>query len=539
MSVPEGLQQLVSGLLDEEYDADPLLATVLGQPGHDDRLPDLGADAIAARSGREAARLAELEAVPDGAVGDPEDRADRDLAVAVLRGRGVMRDWADWRRNPDHYTQPGLFGVYQLFMSTTRTPTQATADAVARLRAAPALLAQGQANLDPALASPLLIHRAIGTARGGVTYAREQVVDSVEDPALKSELAAAGEVAAAAYEEFADFLEDLEGRATGDWAIGEERYDALLRDREGLSYGARELRRRGELEYAGLEEQMRQVTTGIAGHDDWRALVDELVQDAPPTPEAMLAEYADWTERARRFLIERGLVTLPHGEECRVVPSPVFSRGMMAVAFYVEPPPLVSGPPIGHFFVPYPPTGATPDQVVDRLRANSRFGIPTTSVHEAYPGHHWHFAHLAATSKRPVRSAFGSAYFFEGWALYVEQMMRDQGFFTEPAHQLGQLEARLFRAARIVVDTSLHLGEMTVDEACEHMTTHTALPPDTARAEVVRYCAWPTQAPSYLTGALEIGRMAREWPGELRDFHDRLAGTGALPLGIAERLLNS
>jgi uncharacterized protein (DUF885 family) len=284
---------------------------------------------------------------------------------------------------------------------------------------------------------------------------------------------------------------------------------------------------------------MRTLTEQIAGHDDWRRLVDELVLDSPPTPEAMLAEYTDWTERSRQFLVEHSLVTLPDGEECKVVPSPGFARSSMAVAFYKEPPPLRAGPPIGHFFVPYPPSDATPEEVLDRLRANSRFGIPSTSVHEAYPGHHWHFAHLAATQTRALRSAFDSPYFFEGWALYVEQMMRDAGFFTEPVHQLGQAEARLFRAARMVVDTSLHLGEMTVEQATEHMTTHTAMPPDTARAEVVRYCAWPTQAPSYLTGALEIARMGREWTGEVRAFHDRLAGTGALPLGIAERLLRS
>jgi uncharacterized protein (DUF885 family) len=284
---------------------------------------------------------------------------------------------------------------------------------------------------------------------------------------------------------------------------------------------------------------MRELTKTIAGHDDWRQLVDELVSDAPPTPEAMRDEYADWTARARAFLVEHDLVTLPAGEECKVLPAPIFARATLPVAFYMESPPLAAGPPVGHFFVPYPPEGSTPEEVQDRLRANSRFGIPTTSVHEAYPGHHWHMAHVAATLKRPIRSVFDSSYFIEGWALYVEQMMREAGFFTDPVHELGQVEARLFRAARIVVDTSLHLGEMTVDEATEHMTTHTALPPDTARAEVVRYCAWPTQAPSYLTGALEIGRMAREWDGELREFHDRLAGTGALPLGIAERLLRS
>jgi uncharacterized protein (DUF885 family) len=284
---------------------------------------------------------------------------------------------------------------------------------------------------------------------------------------------------------------------------------------------------------------MRELTTTIAGHDDWRALVDDLILDAPPSEEAMLAEYTEWTERARAFLAERGLVSLPEGERCNVVAAPEFARETLAVAFYAAPPPFAPGPPVGHFFVPYAPTGSSPEQVTDRLRANPRFGIPTTSVHEAYPGHHWHFAHLAATQPRPIRSALGTSYFIEGWALYAEQMFRDEGFFTDPVHQLGQVEARLFRAARIVVDTSLHLGEMTVEEATQHMSTKTALPPETARAEVVRYCSWPTQAPSYLTGALEIGRMARQWKGELRDFHDRIAETGMLPLSIVERLLTS
>jgi uncharacterized protein (DUF885 family) len=533
------LAPLVDELLAEEYAADPLLATSLGQPGHDDRLPDLDAHVIAARDAHGDDLLARFEGLPEADLTDAEDRADRDLAVAVLRGRAVMREWADWRRNPDHYTQPGLSGVFSLFLSGGRPLGDLVTDAVSRLRATPRLLAQGQANLDPTLASPLLVHRAIGTAQAGVTYAREQVAHTVEDPALQEQLAEAGQVAGAAYEEFTEFLIDLEQRATGDWAVGEKVYDGVLQQREGLPYGARELRERGQREYDRLEVEMRGLTRTIAGHDDWRALVDQLLVDAPPTPEAMREEYADWTERARAFVTERRLVTLPAGEQCNVVPAPAFARSTLAVAYYVEPPPLRPGPPIGHFFVPFPPAGATPQQVKDRLQSNSRFGIPTTSVHEAYPGHHWHFAHIAATSKRPVRSAFGSAYFYEGWALYSEQMMGEAGFFTDPVHQLGQVEGRMFRAARVVVDTSLHLGEMTVEQAIEHMTTRTALPPDTARAEVVRYCAWPTQAASYLTGALEIGRMAKEWSGELRDFHDRLAGTGALPLGVAERLLNA
>ncbi|MCW2666055.1 MAG: hypothetical protein JWN57_1017 [Frankiales bacterium] len=533
------LPELLDGLLADEHRANPLGASGLGLTEHDGRLPDLSASAYADRAARDAQWLAAFEAVPDEEVADPEDRADRDLVVAWLRGRRALEDWQEWRRTPDPYLGPGLSGVFALFLHRLRPDAELVRDAASRLRGVPALLDACRANLDPALASPLLVRRAVNQAKGGVTYTREQVADSVDDPALQDELRAAGEVAAVAYEQVVPYLEDLADRATGDWAIGEQRYDALLREREGLAYGARELRERGRRAYDELEGEMRRLTGVIAGHDDWRSLVDELLLDAPPTPEAMREEYAVWTARAREFVAAHGLVTLPDGETCAVDPAPVFLRGMLAVAFYIVPPPFAGGPPRGHFFVPYPPDGATPEAVLDRLQSNSRYGMPSTAVHEAYPGHHWHFAHLAATQRRPVRAVFRTPYFTEGWGLYAEQLMRDAGFFTDPRHQLGQVDARLFRAARMIVDPALHLGEMTVDEATTFMTTHTGLGPDTARAEVVRYCAWPTQAPSYLTGALELDRIAAEWTGDLRELHDRLAGSGGLPLAIAERLLHS
>jgi uncharacterized protein (DUF885 family) len=142
---------------------------------------------------------------------------------------------------------------------------------------------------------------------------------------------------------------------------------------------------------------------------------------------------------------------------------------------------------------------------------------------------------------RPLRRVLMSAFFVEGWALYAEELMREQGFFEGdlPA-QLQALGSRLFRATRIVVDTSLHLGEMTVEQATEHLTRAAAIPPDVARAEVVRYCAAPTQAASYLTGALEIRRLREEWVaagGGLRQFHDSITVLGGLPLGLAARAL--
>jgi uncharacterized protein (DUF885 family) len=133
----------------------------------------------------------------------------------------------------------------------------------------------------------------------------------------------------------------------------------------------------------------------------------------------------------------------------------------------------------------------------------------------------------------------GTPYFTEGWGLYAEKLMREQGFFTDPRHELCQLDARIFRAARIVVDTSLHLGDMSVEEAVTFMSTKASLSEPTARAEVGRYCSWPTQAASYLTGALEIDRIRDRYfaagLGDLRTFNDTIAGSGMLPIALAEQ----
>jgi uncharacterized protein (DUF885 family) len=297
------------------------------------------------------------------------------------------------------------------------------------------------------------------------------------------------------------------------------------------------LRERGRREYERLSSELRELAQVIDHTDDWPRVLLDLNRDHPATPEAMLATYADWTERARQFLQDRQLVTLPSGEECRVEPSPLFQRPVIAVASYNNPPPF-SPSMRGYFFVPFPPDGAPPNEVQQRLENNSFASIPTTSVHEAYPGHHWHLVTAKANPSR-VRRAFRTPYFTEGWGLYAEQVMREQGFFTDPRQEMSQVEATLFRAARIIVDTSLHIGDMSFEEGVEFMRTRANLPEPTARAEVTRYCAWPTQASAYLTGQLEILRIRSRFLdqelGSLRDFHDRIAASGGLPIALAEQ----
>jgi uncharacterized protein (DUF885 family) len=183
--------------------------------------------------------------------------------------------------------------------------------------------------------------------------------------------------------------------------------------------------------------------------------------------------------------------------------------------------------------------------VQQRLEGNSTHSIPTTSVHEAYPGHHWHASTVKWRAPSPARKVYWTSYFGEGWALYAERVMREQGFFEDPRDLLYQYEGTIFRTARIVVDTSLHLGDMTFDEAVDFMVRNGNLTEPNARAEVGRYCSWPTQASAYLTGMLEIldirerylRRVGRRDASALQRFHDALASTGSMPTALAERAI--
>jgi len=322
----------------------------------------------------------------------------------------------------------------------------------------------------------------------------------------------------------------------------------LLTDAEGLGYGTRALRDKGQAAYDELAADMTRRAQELRGTDDFIAVVKTFNDDHPATPEAMLALYREATDAARAFCVEHELVTMPDGEHCEVVPSAPFSRAMLAVAHYMAPPPFAPAGTttgVGHFFVPYPPDGATQEQVDARLSTNNNHGAWSIAVHEAYPGHHWHLAWLSWNASqgraRPLRFVLGSAYFVEGWGLYTEDLLREKGFFRTPEQELCQRDYRLFRAARIIVDTSLHLGEMTIEEATDFMATRTSLSRETAAAEVLRYCAWPTQASSYLTGAMEIARMRERWEseerGSLREFHDLAGGSGRMPIGLVERTL--
>lgn len=535
---------LVKDYLAERYEESPTWASTLGLTAYDERSEDLSAEAFRRRDAAVLEWTRRFAAVADETL-TADERIDRDVILASLRGRELTQPRLDWKRQPNTYLNPSLGGVFTLFLHRLRPERDLAEAARARLLAVTRHVADGKANVDFALVPPVYVDRAIGQAKAAARYARELVPGEIKDQTLRQKVAEAGATAAGAFEDFAAYLETNRESASGDYAIGEELYTALLREKELLPFGTSELRERGREQYDLLANEANKIARHIDGGGTWTEVCERLNRVHAPTPDAMRDEYEEWTERARSFLVDTGLVTLPPGERCTVEPSPHYQRPIQAVASYNQPP-AFSDSLHGHFFVPYPPDGTPPEEVQKRLEGNCSAGIPTTAVHEAYPGHHWHLV-MAKQNGSDIRRTHFTSYFAEGWGLYAERVMREQGFFTDPKHLLFQYEATLFRAARIVVDTSLHTKKMTFDQAVDFMVKNGNLTLPNAKAEVGRYCSWPTQASSYLTGMLEIIDIRTRWLAKrgsadrpaLRAFHDAITSTGSIPTSLAERAIAS
>jgi uncharacterized protein (DUF885 family) len=532
-SDPDPFEEAIDHLMAREFEESPRMAAAVGRDGFDDRLDDLSAAGFERRDADEEQWIGRFEAFDEADLSF-DQTIDRALVLSSLGLRRTLAGREEWRRSPEGYLETG---ITQLFLMAMRSEDELTDAAVARLHGIGAVLEDAATNLDPSLASRLIIERSLAECTANIGFARSEVVELATDPANREKLARAGEIGARAYQTFAGYLTELAPRCTGTYVFGEDHYNQVLRQGELLDTDVRALRQQGWDEYHRVADQMAEVAAQVpGGSSDWPEVIRRLQQVHPSTVDGMRAEYEAVCLQARRFMIDHGLVTDPPDELCHVVPAPPAIRATLAVACYIAPP-MFKPSRQGYFFVPYPVHADDAEEVQGLLESNATYSIGTTSVHEAYPGHHWHL--MTTKEARPVRRIFESAYFAEGWALYVEGMMRDAGFFTTE-QELGQLEARLFRAARIVVDTSLHTGEMSVDEAVAFMHDKALVPLPTARSEVARYCAWPTQASAYLTGAMAIERARDEWVaagGGLRAFHDALAHSGCMPVPLAVRAI--
>ena len=540
--------ELVKQILNGLWEEDPVDSSFLGIRAYDGILPRMDTDS---REVYHSQRSGFLEALKefDGRRDelDDERRLDLDLISSTLE----VSLYADNcfrlpERRADTYPSQAMFGVYLLALRDF-APFELRMESVRdRLKDTPRYLAEGGENLERGENIPAVwTETGLLVAESGEGFYSSLIPSLAERaPSLRSDLLAAAGKAGEAMREYSDFLKErLMARSDGDFAVGREAFDYLLKRKHHLPYDAQHLKEIGEEAVFATQNRLREVASEINPGKSWAEVVAELKKDHP-RPEGVLEAYRKQMEEARRFVIDKDLVTLPPGEELEVVETPTFERATIPYAAYIPAAPFEERQD-GFFWVTPVEKDAPAERREDQLQGHCSWGIPITALHEGYPGHHLQLC-TANRVESHFRRQFYSTVFIEGWALYCEEMMEEQGFVTDPRQVLLRLKDQLWRACRVVIDVGLHCFGMTFDEAVAELVDVAKLERANAVSEVRRYTQTPTQPMSYLIGKREINclrddvRKAEGANFDLKDFHDRLLSLGSIPIAfIRKHLLSS
>lgn len=443
-------------------------------------------------------------------------------------------------RSPLHYVEGPLNALYLAAVREYAPAAERARRAAERLRALPRLLDESRENLHAA--APVLVEAAAQVARSGLGLI-EQVLplhlgraleDDAREFAAWENARLGAESALAAYAQWLE--EELAPRATGDFALGRAAFETRLRYAHGLADTAASLAEYGEALKRETERELDDIAAKLdGGRGRWRDVYDRLRADHPPA-DGLLDAYADAVSRAREFVLERGLATPPQDETLDVIATPAYLRPLIPYAAYQAPAPHETEQR-GLFFVTVPAAEAE-----DILREHSVYGITITALHEAYPGHHLQLSRANRADSEP-RRVFWTPVFAEGWALYCEELMWEQGFYTDPRERLFQLRDLLWRACRVIVDVGLHAGGWTPEQAVDYLVREAALERQSAEIEVRRYCAEATYPMSYAVGKREILRLRELYRAragtafDLGGFHDRLLEWGTIPPSLIARVM--
>jgi uncharacterized protein (DUF885 family) len=533
------LYDLVESRFRRVVELEPTWATQLGIHAWDDRLADPSRERILDDIERDRRHVADVEALDEAGL-SPEARFERELELHHVRLRifraGTIRTW-ERRSNGASAIGDALFPLFTRDFAPL--PERLVAIA-ARLEAAPAFLrAYRTRAVVPQVREWLEIElRSSGTIPRFLDdiEAAADMPDAKVAAAERRRLSRAIDGARRAIEEQSEWIEELLPGATAGWPLGRERYDELigLRAFDGLDADAIL-----EIGWAQLG-QNHAARAAAAREIDPAAteaqIVDRIKDDHPSTFDAALEAYRDDMRRARAHLIERGIVTVPPDERVEVIATPPYLRGVMPFAAYFEPA-RWDPSPVGVYVV----TPAV-DEHPGALREHYRASISNTSIHEAYPGHHLQLA-IAARHPSLTRAQVDAPEFVEGWGMYSEQMLRDEGFDDGPEYRVALATDAIWRAARIVLDVRMHRGEVSIEEATEFLVEHTGFERPNALAEARRYTSTPTYNLSYLLGKvllLQLREDERRRLGSgfsLRAFHDALLRGGSLPISFHRRAL--
>ncbi|HKQ56611.1 MAG TPA: DUF885 domain-containing protein [Candidatus Eisenbacteria bacterium] len=520
---------------------DPVAATLAGVHDYDRLLPDHSPEGMLARI----SWLRDLDQRLVVGVNWQELPTEQRVDYGYLRARlAAMRveseELRGHTRNPVMFPQTALDSLFLLWTRHSLPAAERKDALLDRMIAIPDYLKAARVNLKQV--PDVFLGVADEVNRSGPGFV-DQVARSLLEsfPAERERIEHAAGRARIGFAQYQDFLDrEIEPKVGGTFAIGERWMNYKLEREHLLGMDCAALMALGEEQIAKTRARLENEARRIDANKGWKDLIADARQ-RHPEPLKLKEVYQAETDRARRFVIERRIAPIAANEKLEVIDTPVFERSVIPYAAYLPPGPFDEDQ-TGFFYVTPIDLTRRKEEQLQQLEGHNYAGLSLTTVHEAYPGHHQQLIHANRNGSR-LRRLGDSSLLAEGWALYCEELMFEQGFYVDAMTRLYQLKDLLWRACRVVLDVGLQTGKLTFMQAVDYLREHAMVERVNAIAEIKRYTLTPTQPMSYLVGKIEILGMRADAEKRLGtrfnlyDFHAALLGRGTLPPALVREEL--
>jgi uncharacterized protein (DUF885 family) len=499
---------------------------------------------------------------------DSIDRASLSTANQIdyelLRSDIASRQWAldelqEWAWTPLYYISIAGNSVFNLAARDFAPLDERMANAASRLEQLPRFLEQARASIQPERVPKIHAETAVARNLGLVSIIENMIVPEMDklSATTRTSLEAAIETAKDALADHQNWLEEeLLPRAAGDFRIGAGLYDRKLAFALDSPLGRKEVVARAEAAYESVRNQMYEVSKEIYAADHpytafpdspdeaykqviIRAALEKAYQQLPPR-DGIIELAREQMQQATDFVIENNIVTMPD-EPVEITVMPEFRRGITA-AFLVAPGPLDKGQPTFYEVSPIPGDWSE-DKVQSFLREYNVYSIQDLTIHEGVPGH---YLQLALSNRYPsvLRGVLGSGPMIEGWAVYAEQVMIDEGYQdNDPLQRLIMLKWRLRAITNAIIDSAIHVDGMTRDDAMKLMIEGGFQEEREAAMKWIRAQLTSTQLSTYFVGYEEWVQLRKAveeaWGDEftLRRYHDQVLSYGSPPIRYIRALV--
>lgn len=533
-------QNLVDRYLEDYWESFPIEATLNGIHKYDHLLGETNREFYIQRIKKLKEFSQELIEKIDHSSLDHEDQLDQKLLNKLIEFSIIeLEHLRFYQRNPSFYIP--IEGISSLLLRDFASWEERLANVSKRLRGFPSYLEGAKRNLEnPPKIWTLL---AIENCKGAIYFLEHMISEfGTMIPELEKELSKAYQEGVSSLQSYKSFLEEkLAPTSFGDFALGQEWFNYYLKHWYMLDYPLEELEKIGEEMLLSTEEKMENLARRINHGKNWYQIVEEM-KEKHPTKDNLKQVCWKEMEKAKEFIKEKNLVTIPLGEKIDVIDTPVLFRKTMSFGGYYPATPFNPDEAGFYMVTPVDPK-LSPQEEEEFLRGYNIYWVRVVALHECYPGHHLQFS-IAHRLPSKIRRIYRNDLLIEGWALYCEEMMNEQGFYPDLQTRISQLRMMLWRAARVVIDVGLHTKKMSFEDAVDFLVSRVKMERAHAEAEVKRYTLTPTQPLTYLIGMLEIRKIKEAYKQKVKgdfnlcEFHDNLLSFGALPLKlIAEKLL--